>query len=92
MASDAANLDIAEVSKAHVPDEKPRSSSAGAPPAGDAAESDYLSEPEPTAEEFETLRHVHGKVSWLIYSIGVVEMVERFAYYGTAALCEFGLM
>ena len=41
----------------------------------------------PSDDELETLRHVHGKVSWLIYSIGVVELVERFAYYGTTAVC-----
>lgn len=41
----------------------------------------------PTDEELETLRRVHGKVDWVIYSIGVVELVERFAYYGTTAVC-----
>ncbi|MBE3043102.1 hypothetical protein IMZ48_11130 [Candidatus Bathyarchaeota archaeon] len=41
----------------------------------------------PTDEEMATLRHVHGKVNWLIYSIGIVELVERFAYYGTTAVC-----
>lgn len=40
----------------------------------------------PTEEEIATLRHTHGKVNWLIYSIGIVEMVERFAYYGTTAV------
>lgn len=43
----------------------------------------------PTDEELGTLRHVHGKVDWLIYSIGIVEMIERFAYYGTTAVCKF---
>lgn len=43
----------------------------------------------PTDEEVNTLRHVHGKVDWLIYSIGVVELIERFAYYGTTAVCKF---
>lgn len=42
----------------------------------------------PTDEEMTTLRHVHGKVSWLIYSIGFVELVERFAYYGTTTVCK----
>ena len=46
----------------------------------------------PTDEEFETLRHVHGKVSWIIYSIGIVELVERFAYYGTTAVCMLFLL
>ncbi|SPN96531.1 related to PTR2 - Di- and tripeptide permease [Cephalotrichum gorgonifer] len=40
----------------------------------------------PTAEEMDTLRHVHGKVSWIIYTIGIIECVERFSYYGTTAV------
>ncbi|EMD70065.1 hypothetical protein GGP41_000217 [Bipolaris sorokiniana] len=40
----------------------------------------------PTDEEWATLRRVYGKVSWMIYIIGVVEMCERFAYYGTTAV------
>lgn len=45
----------------------------------------------PTDEEMDTLRRVHGKVNWLIYTIGIVEMVERFAYYGTTAVCQLPL-
>ncbi|KAJ4311701.1 hypothetical protein N0V94_007821 [Neodidymelliopsis sp. IMI 364377] len=40
----------------------------------------------PTEEEYSTLRRVYGKVNWMIYVIGVVEMCERFAYYGTTAV------
>lgn len=42
----------------------------------------------PTEEEWTALRRVYGKVDWMIYIIGVVEMCERFAYYGTTAVCE----
>jgi POT family proton-dependent oligopeptide transporter len=42
----------------------------------------------PTEEEWGTLRRVYGKVSWMIYIIGIVEMCERFAYYGTTAVCK----
>lgn len=42
----------------------------------------------PTEEEWKTLRRVYGKVNWMIYVIGVVEMCERFAYYGTTAVCK----
>jgi POT family proton-dependent oligopeptide transporter len=42
----------------------------------------------PTEEEWRTLRRVYGKVSRMIYIIGIVEMYERFAYYGTTAVCK----
>jgi POT family proton-dependent oligopeptide transporter len=42
----------------------------------------------PTEQEWTTLRRVYGKVNWMIYVIGIVEMCERFAYYGTTAVCE----
>lgn len=45
----------------------------------------------PTDEEWATLRRVYGKVNWMIYIIGIVEMCERFAYYGTTAVCTLGL-
>jgi len=41
----------------------------------------------PTDEEWTSLRRVYGKVNWMIYIIGIVEMCERFAYYGTTAVC-----
>lgn len=41
----------------------------------------------PTEEDWTTLRRVYGKVNWMIYVIGIVEMCERFAYYGTTAVC-----
>ncbi|KAF3031585.1 hypothetical protein E8E11_000709 [Didymella keratinophila] len=40
----------------------------------------------PTEEDWATLRRVYGKVKWMIYVIGIVEMCERFAYYGTTAV------
>lgn len=42
----------------------------------------------PTEEDWANLRRVYGKVNWMIYVIGIVEMCERFAYYGTTAVCE----
>lgn len=42
----------------------------------------------PTEEDWATLRRVYGKVNWMIYVIGIVEMCERFAYYGTTAVCK----
>jgi POT family proton-dependent oligopeptide transporter len=43
----------------------------------------------PTTEDWSTLRRVYGKVNWMIYIIGIVEMCERFAYYGTTAVCTY---
>ena len=43
----------------------------------------------PTEEDWATLRRVYGKVDWMIYVIGIVEMCERFAYYGTTAVCTY---
>ncbi|KAJ4379541.1 hypothetical protein N0V86_004722 [Didymella sp. IMI 355093] len=40
----------------------------------------------PTQEDWASLRRVYGKVNWMIYVIGIVEMCERFAYYGTTAV------
>lgn len=42
----------------------------------------------PTDEDWATLRRVYGEVNWMIYVIGIVEMCERFAYYGTTAVCK----
>ena len=43
----------------------------------------------PTEEDWASLRRVFGKVNWMIYVIGIVEMCERFAYYGTTAVCTY---
>lgn len=101
--SAAANVDVVEAAQANYPAvEKGTAVDAEKPAAftGDVsdvrASEDSLRGPNgeiyPTEEEVATLRRVHGKVDWLIYSIGIVEMVERFAYYGTTAVCEFGLI
>ena len=42
---------------------------------------------QPTDEELQTLRRVAGKVPWTAYTIGIVELCERFSYYGTTAVC-----
>ena len=59
---------------------------------GRIVESDILRGPNgeiyPTAEELLTLRPVRGKIEWIIYTIAIVEMVERFSYYGTTTICK----
>ncbi|KAL9949850.1 hypothetical protein D7B24_006171 [Verticillium nonalfalfae] len=96
--STAAELDLVEAARADYPaiekgmntDKKPGYKGEGDLGHVVSATTDSLRGPNgevyPTDEELETLRRVHGKVSWLIYSIGIVEMVERFAYYGTTAV------
>lgn len=42
----------------------------------------------PTAEEVDTLRRVCGTVPWASYTIGFIELCERFSYYGTTVVCE----
>lgn len=45
----------------------------------------------PTAEEVETLRRVCGSIPWAAYTIGFIELCERFSYYGTTIVCKLGL-
>jgi proton-dependent oligopeptide transporter, POT family len=40
----------------------------------------------PSKEDLVNLRRVHGHTSWVLYTIGFVELCERFAYYGTTVL------
>ncbi|EFQ34923.1 POT family protein [Colletotrichum graminicola] len=94
--STAPNLDVVEAARADCPAIEKGVDAARKPDAytGDLADGrlshDTLGglngEVYPTEEELLTLRRVHGKVDWLIYSIGFVEMCERFAYYGTTAV------
>ena len=64
----------------------------GAEEVGRVVQSDILRGPNgevyPTAEELLTLRPVRGKIEWIIYTIAIVEMVERFSYYGTTTICK----
>lgn len=96
MSSGAAGIEAVEVGKA----EQERKLSLSKPELlpGDVREtstgSDESSEitvgPEgqlaPTLEEVQTLRRVRGKIDWTIYTIAFIELVERFAYYGTTAV------
>lgn len=47
----------------------------------------------PTEDEMQTLHRVADKVPWTSFTIAVVELCERFSYYGTTAVCklEFAL-
>lgn len=41
---------------------------------------------EPTEEELVTLTRVSGKIPWTAYTIALVELCERFGYYGCAVV------
>ncbi|KAK2040598.1 POT family protein [Colletotrichum somersetense] len=94
--STAPNLDVVEAARADYPAIEKGVDAGRKPDAytGNLTDSrlshDTLGGPNgevyPTEEELLTLRRTHGKVDWLIYSIGFVEMCERFAYYGTTAV------
>ncbi|KAF2866264.1 POT family-domain-containing protein [Massariosphaeria phaeospora] len=41
---------------------------------------------EPTAEDLATLPRISGKIPWMAFTIGLVELCERFGYYGCQVL------
>lgn len=45
-------------------------------------------EPFPTPEELATLRRVPNKIPIKLFTIGFVELCERFSFYGTTAMCK----
>ncbi|MCJ1477219.1 hypothetical protein MMC13_005890 [Lambiella insularis] len=49
----------------------------------DGGDDDLLHPNHPTDEELNTLRRVSDSIPWPAYTIAVVELVERFSYYGT---------
>lgn len=49
---------------------------------GDAGSISSLGADEPTEEERHTLRHVSDKLPWSAFLVAVIELCERFAYYG----------
>lgn len=42
----------------------------------------------PTEEELATLRRTPDKIPWICFTVAFVELCERFAYYGTTAICK----
>lgn len=52
------------------------------------AEDESLQKIYPTEEEMKTLRRVAGKLPWLTFTVALVELCERFSYYGTTAVCR----
>lgn len=52
------------------------------------AEDESLQKIYPTDEDLRTLRRVSGKLPWLTFTVAIVELCERFSYYGTTAVCK----
>ncbi|CAN9190212.1 unnamed protein product [Alternaria alternata] len=90
--STGANLEIVDAALAnvHAPHNNTRSSVSVEKQDKFVSTSESLLGPNgeqyPTDEDWQQLRRVYGKVNWMIYIIGIVEMCERFAYYGTTAV------
>lgn len=95
------NLEVVEVAKADIPyaaqpDDNITTSESNYLSHEKATSSDGTSdvlvgpngEQYPTEEELKTLKRTYGHVPWLIYTIAFVELCERFAYYGTTAVCK----
>ncbi|EXJ89466.1 POT family proton-dependent oligopeptide transporter [Capronia epimyces CBS 606.96] len=96
MSSGAANPESAEIAKANVPP-VPESLDEKQPQHFHKDETLHTSDSDisadllvgpngeqyPTDEELKTLRRTQGHVPMIIYTIGIIECCERFAYYGT---------
>lgn len=52
------------------------------------AEDESLEKIYPSEEEMRSLRRVAGKLPWLTFTVALVELCERFSYYGTTAVCK----
>jgi hypothetical protein len=50
-----------------------------------------VNKPFPNEEEFATLPRVPGSIPWTAWTVAAVEFAERFSYYGTTAVCKFGI-
>lgn len=94
MSSGAAALDIVDAATANVPalDIETKNHALTSKAESVSSLKDGLVGPNgeqyPSEEDWTTLRRVYGKVDLMIYIIGIVEMCERFAYYGTTAVCK----
>lgn len=50
---------------------------------------DDFQEYSPSEEELDSLRRVADKIPWRIYTLGFVELCERFSYYGATVVCKW---
>ncbi|KAK6508903.1 hypothetical protein TWF481_003671 [Arthrobotrys musiformis] len=59
-----------------------------APPAAEKIENETEDYPEPTAEEKATLRHIAESLPLSAWLVAIVELCERFSYYGCQGLFQ----
>ncbi|KAF7118462.1 hypothetical protein CNMCM5793_007983 [Aspergillus hiratsukae] len=64
----------------------PASKEVGASSAVSDDDHAHLQRQLPSDEEFKNLRRVAGDIPWTAYTVAVVELCERFSYYGTTAV------
>ncbi|KAL8712635.1 MAG: hypothetical protein Q9220_003166 [cf. Caloplaca sp. 1 TL-2023] len=93
MTSGPKGLDLAEVAKANAPQvldvpaapgiENEKNVKSLTIADDSSASIDADGKEYPTAEEVATLRRSAGPVPWSAYTIGFIELCERFSYYGT---------
>jgi POT family proton-dependent oligopeptide transporter len=72
----------------HVDGEKPRQSSSAASGGVRVEEDDGLGGIKPTAEELRTLRKVGEPLPKAAFLVAIVELCERFTYYGASGLFQ----
>lgn len=65
----------------------PASKEVGASSAVSDDDHAHLQRQLPSDEEFKQLRRIAGDIPWTAYTVAVVELCERFSYYGTTAVC-----
>jgi hypothetical protein len=67
-------------------DEEPMNEFASGPPYDGIEEVDeqdgQFDPSEPSARDMETLRRIPDKLPWTAYLVAIVELCERFSYYG----------
>ncbi|RHZ62725.1 hypothetical protein CDV55_106657 [Aspergillus turcosus] len=64
----------------------PASKEVGASSAVSDDDHAHLQRQLPSDEEFKQLRRIAGDIPWTAYTVAVVELCERFSYYGTTAV------
>ncbi|KAJ6117743.1 hypothetical protein N7512_007468 [Penicillium capsulatum] len=57
-----------------------------APASNPEAEAESLQKEYPTDEELQSLRRVAGSLPWTTFTVALVELCERFSYYGVTAV------
>jgi POT family proton-dependent oligopeptide transporter len=82
----------ASIALAHQADEKRAVTPAGTASIDGPRASDEALAGLPTTEEMNTLRRVAGPIPLKVFTIAVIELCERFSYYGCTVVCKSNLL